>query len=203
MADDELPEGSRKVLEKCFQQFDKSGDGILQAKELPQALQFAGIFVTVQGAKEIAQLFDKYGDGKLQIKELVDNWKILAQHSVNGDDLLNAFKVIDKNKDGFVRLAELKHVLTQLGEKWTSDEARQAISDLRKYDTNNDGKFSYPEFVQMYINDAYPFKRPSDPERKDITQDYDKITQEGVPEEPAATPAEWKCDVIVTVAITL
>lgn len=52
--------------------------------------------------------FSSVGDGKLQIKELVDNWKILAQHSVNGDDLLSAFKVIDKNKDGFVRLAELK-----------------------------------------------------------------------------------------------
>lgn len=59
------------VLEKCFQQFDKSGDGILQAKELPQALQFAGIFVTVQGAKEIAQLFDKNGKYYLLFMMLV------------------------------------------------------------------------------------------------------------------------------------
>ena len=48
------------------------------------------------------------GDGCLQITELVDNWKVLAQHSVNGDQLLEAFKTIDKNKDGFIRNHELK-----------------------------------------------------------------------------------------------
>ena len=32
----------------------------------------------------------------------------------------------------------------------------------------------------MYIKDAYPFKKSENPDRKDVTQEYEKVTQEGV-----------------------
>jgi len=182
MADDELSEGSKQVLMQCFGKFDKKKDGILQANELPKALEIAGITATQKQSAELIKLFDKNGDGCLQITELVDNWKVLAQHSVNGDELLEAFKVLDKNKDGYLRNHELKCLLRKLGEKWSEDEIEHILKTLRKYDTNGDGKFSYPEFVQMYIQDAYPFKKPENPDRKDVTQEYEKVTQEGVPD---------------------
>lgn len=182
MADDELSEGSKQVLMQCFGKFDKKKDGILQANELPKALEIAGITATEKQSAELIKLFDKNGDGCLQITELVDNWKVLAQHSVNGDELLEAFKVLDKNKDGYLRNHELKCLLRKLGEKWSEDEIEHILKTLRKYDTNGDGKFSYPEFVQMYIQDAYPFKKPENPDRKDVTQEYEKVTQEGVPD---------------------
>jgi len=182
MADDELSEGSKQVLMQCFGKFDKKKDGILQANELPKALEIAGITATEKQSAELIKLFDKNGDGCLQITELVDNWKVLAQHSVNGDELLEAFKVLDKNKDGYLRNHELKCLLRKLGEKWSEDEIEHILKTLRKYDTNGDGKFSYPEFVQMYIQDAYPFKKPENPDRKDVTQEFEKVTQEGVPD---------------------
>lgn len=54
------------------------------------------------------------GDGKIQIKELVDNWNVLAQHSVNGDELMESFKKFDVNNDGFIKLPELKVISTCL-----------------------------------------------------------------------------------------
>lgn len=51
--------------------------------------------------------------------------------------------------------------------------------------------FSDLEFVQMYIQDAYPFKKPENPDRKDVTQEYEKVTQEGVPDVIPGIGAEW------------
>lgn len=48
------------------------------------------------------------GDGKLQVTELVENWPYLIQYGVNGPDLYEAFKALDLNNDGYVRIVELK-----------------------------------------------------------------------------------------------
>ena len=48
------------------------------------------------------------GNGDLDISELVDNYHILVQHSVHGEELLDAFNKFDTNKDGFLNLPELK-----------------------------------------------------------------------------------------------
>ena len=46
--------------------------------------------------------------GSLDIKELVDNYHILVQHSLHGEELLDAFNKLDTNKDGYLSLPELK-----------------------------------------------------------------------------------------------
>ncbi|KAF6025701.1 hypothetical protein EB796_015952 [Bugula neritina] len=155
-----LSDGSRNVLIECFKQFDKNGDGKINVEELPAALNFVGVHPTEEDTKDILRLLDKQGDGNLEITELVDNYKILAQHSVNCEELLDAFNRLDTNKDGFLNLLELKKVLTGAGEKWTQEEASQLLQDLMKYDMNGDGKFDYVEFVTMYMDNSYPFKKP-------------------------------------------
>ena len=41
--------------------------------------------------------------GKIRIKELVDNIDVLVVQSVRSPDLHEAFKMFDKNGDGFIR----------------------------------------------------------------------------------------------------
>lgn len=38
----------------------------------------------------------------------MNNYHILAQHSVNGEELIDAFKRLDTNGDGYLNLPELK-----------------------------------------------------------------------------------------------
>ncbi|XP_067934379.1 uncharacterized protein [Watersipora subatra] len=156
----ELSEDSRKALIECFRHFDLNKDGKIGADELPDALAFAGIHPTEEDLKDILRLFDSQGNGKISIEELVDNYHILVQHSIHGEELIDAFNKFDTNKDGFLNLPELKKVLTSAGEKWTQDEAAQLLEDLMKYDKNGDGKFDYMEFVTMFMDNSYPFKKP-------------------------------------------
>ncbi|KAG9344480.1 hypothetical protein JZ751_011150 [Albula glossodonta] len=52
--------------------------------------------------------------------------------------------VMDGN--GYISAAELRHVMTNLGEKLTDEEVDEMI---READIDGDGQVNYEEFVQM------------------------------------------------------
>jgi hypothetical protein len=54
------------------------------------------------------------------------------------EELREAFKVFDKDGNGFVSAAELKHVMTNLGEKLSDEEVDEMI---READVDGDGAF--------------------------------------------------------------
>ena len=56
------------------------------------------------------------------------------------DDVIAAFKVFDKNGDGYISSDELRQVMTQLGEKLTDDELDDMIQEA---DTDGDGQVNY------------------------------------------------------------
>ena len=61
-------------------------------------------------------------------------------------DLKEAFKIFDKNKNGFIEMKELRMVTTTLGQKLTEEEFQEF---WREAHVNHDGKLDYMEFVEM------------------------------------------------------
>ena len=61
-------------------------------------------------------------------------------------DLKEAFKIFDKNRNGYIEVKELRAVTTTLGQKLSEEE----FADFwREADINNDGKLDYNEFVKV------------------------------------------------------
>ena len=56
------------------------------------------------------------------------------------------FRVFDKDGNGYISSAELRHVMTNLGEKLTDEEVDEMI---READIDGDGQVNYEEFVAM------------------------------------------------------
>lgn len=64
------------------------------------------------------------------------------------EELIEAFKVFDRDGNGLISAAELRHVMTNLGEKLTEEEVDEMI---READIDGDGHINYEEFVRMMM----------------------------------------------------
>ena len=64
------------------------------------------------------------------------------------EELIEAFKVFDRDGNGLISAAELRHVMTNLGEKLTDEQVDEMI---READIDGDGHINYEEFVRMMM----------------------------------------------------
>ena len=60
--------------------------------------------------------------------------------------LKEAFKIFDKNRNGYIEAKELRTVTTTLGAQLSEDEFNEF---WREADINNDGKLDYEEFIKI------------------------------------------------------
>ena len=79
------------------------------------------------------------GSGTVEFVEFLEMMK--RKPSAEGEqDMLEAFKVFDADGNGYITAAELRRVMTGIGETLTDAEVNDM---LRAADTNNDGKINY------------------------------------------------------------
>ena len=65
------------------------------------------------------------------------------------EELKEAFRVFDKDGNGFISAAELRHVMTNLGEKLTDEEVDEMI---READIDGDGQVNYDGELMCFID---------------------------------------------------
>merc|ERR1711904_649212 len=98
--------------------------------------------------KEAFSLFDKDGDGTIDFPEFLSLMARKMKDTDTEEGLIGAFKVFDRDGNGFISAAELRHVMTNLGEKLTDEEVDEMI---READVDGDGQINYEEFVKMMM----------------------------------------------------
>lgn len=131
---------------EAFSLFDKSGTGVISSRELGNLMKSLGQTPTEAELRDLVNEIDINGDGEIDFGEFVG---LMARQVVDHDteeELREAFKIFDKNEDGFISPSELRLVMTNLGEKLTDEEIDDMI---READFDNDGVINYEEFVYM------------------------------------------------------
>ena len=58
----------------------------------------------------------------------------------NEDEIREAFRVFDKDGNGFISAAELRYVMTNIGEKLTDEEVDEMVQEA---DIDEDGQINY------------------------------------------------------------
>ena len=69
------------------------------------------------------------------------------------EEIKEAFRVFDKDGNGFISAAELRHVMTNLGEKLTDEEVDEMI---READVDGDGQVNYEGKTISIIGEQLP-----------------------------------------------
>ena len=74
------------------------------------------------------------------------NVAILIKFIALIQELRQAFRIFDKNKDGYIEAKELKYVTTTLGQVLSNEEIEAFMAEA---DLDGNGKLDYNEFVKM------------------------------------------------------
>lgn len=64
------------------------------------------------------------------------------------EEMREAFRVFDKDGNGFISAAELRHVMTNLGEKLTEEEVNEMIKEA---DIDGDGHVNYEGIIYVIL----------------------------------------------------
>ncbi|KAK2535685.1 hypothetical protein Q9233_003611 [Columba guinea] len=129
---DQLTEEQIAEFKEAFSLFDKDGDGTITTKELGTVMRSLG-----QNPTE-AELQDMINEVDADV--IV---KLLRLRQVYSSLLFS----LCQDGNGYISAAELRHVMTNLGEKLTDEEVDEMI---READIDGDGQVNYEVLLHDY-----------------------------------------------------
>lgn len=133
-------------FKEAFSLFDKDGDGTITTKELGTVMRSLGQNPTEAELQDMINEVDADGNGTIDFPEFLTMMARKMKDTDSEEEIREAFRVFDKDGNGYISAAELRHVMTNLGEKLTDEEVDEMI---READIDGDGQVNYEEFVQM------------------------------------------------------
>nr|ADL29888.1 yellow cameleon Nano50 [synthetic construct] len=143
---DQLTEEQIAEFKEAFSLFDKDGDGTITTKELGTVMRSLGQNPTEAELQDMINEVDADGNGTIYFPEFLTMMARKMKDTDSEEEIREAFRVFDKDGNGYISAAELRHVMTNLGEKLTDEEVDEMI---READIDGDGQVNYEEFVQM------------------------------------------------------
>jgi len=146
---DQLTEEQIAEFKEAFSLFDKDGDGTITTKELGTVMRSLGQNPTEAELADMINEVDADGNGTIDFPEFLTMMARKMKDTDSEEEILEAFKVFDKDGNGFISAAELRHIMTNLGEKLTDEEVDEMI---READIDGDGQINYEEFVKMMMS---------------------------------------------------
>ncbi|CAN7053368.1 unnamed protein product [Brassica rapa subsp. trilocularis] len=124
------------------------GTGCITTKELGTVMRSLGQNPTEAELQDMINEVDADGNGTIDFPEFLNLMAKKMKDTDSEEELKEAFRVFDKDQNGFISAAELRHVMTNLGEKLTDEEVEEMV---READVDGDGQINYEEFVKIMM----------------------------------------------------
>jgi calmodulin len=104
--------------------------------------------------KRMINSVDDNGDNEIDFEEfLVLMSSKKGSGRVDPDrELRDAFKVFDKDGNGSISKSELKHLMSNLGQRLSDEELDAMMGEV---DTDGNGEIDFDEFKQMMVRSLY------------------------------------------------
>ena len=132
-----------------FDLFDKDSSGTITTKELGTVMRNLGQNPSEEELKQLIREVDLNGDGTIDFKEFLCLMVKKMDDSDIDQELQDAFKFFDGDKDGYITSLELRNGMNNLGDEYTPEEAEEMN---KEGDLDNDGKINYDEFMKIILS---------------------------------------------------
>ena len=128
---------------QAFDIIDRNGDGVITVDDLASVMRAIGQAPTHSELQDMIREVDADGNENIDFTEFLALMSRQMRQSDIEDELKEAFRVFDRDNDGFITPQELRSLLISLGLDSSPEVIRKMIGEA---DRNRDGKIDYHEF---------------------------------------------------------
>ncbi|XP_021696959.1 calcium-binding protein E63-1 isoform X3 [Aedes aegypti] len=180
-----LTEEEIKDLRTAFDLLDRDQDGHVTPEELQFMLRNLGIHVRDELIDDLLREASRTGSGLIDETEFLQwvariqalkeesNTSSSGSSSSNSttqaadddltQDLVAAFRVFDRDGNGYITRDELKSAMDMIGENVTEYQLNEM---LELADADKDGRINYEDFQKFFLNNLDTFVQPATSGRK-------------------------------------
>ncbi|XP_042230210.1 troponin C-like isoform X2 [Homarus americanus] len=150
---EELDEEKMAMLRKAFAMFDSGKTGKIEKEKIRTILNTLGANYINEELEALLVDNDLDGTGKLDF----DSFVRVVGHFLEEQDeeamqkeLKEAFRLYDKEGNGFIPIAALKEILGALDDKLSSADLDNIVEEI---DEDGSGTVDFDEFMEMMTGD--------------------------------------------------
>lgn len=148
-------------IEQCkeafgvYEMFFPAGEGTVDAMKCADILRSMKLTPTNKSVQKCTGA-KKNGEKKLTIEEFMPIYGHLSKEKDVGGypDFMEALSVYDKESNGTIIAAELRHLLLSLGEKLSESECDEILKLCSNEDV--DGNTKYEDFINKVLEGPFP-----------------------------------------------
>ncbi|KAM6394921.1 LOW QUALITY PROTEIN: myosin light polypeptide 6 [Rhynochetos jubatus] len=142
----------RLEFKEAFQLFDRTGDGKILYSQCGDVMRALGQNPTNAEVMKVLgnPKSDEMNLKTLSFEQFLPMMQTVAKNKDQGcfEDYVEGLRVFDKEGNGTVMGAEIRHVLVTLGEKMTEEEVEQLVAGHE----DSNGCINYEELVRMVLS---------------------------------------------------
>ena len=146
---EELNKEQIALLKNAFDTFDVEKKGSIGTVMIGTILGMLGINMTEKMLADIIAEVDDDGSGELEFEEfitLASRFMVEEDAEAMQQELKEAFRLYDKEGNGYITTHTLKEILKELDDKITSEELDMMIAEI---DSDGSGTVDFDEFMEV------------------------------------------------------
>ncbi|XP_065943537.1 calmodulin-beta isoform X1 [Magallana gigas] len=130
---------TQKVWKEAFSSQDDDSDGLISVGKLETLLKSIGCNPSEEDVQKVISKSNKTVDDKIDFDEFALMMDTYEQIQVE-EMMLQTFRVVDQDGDGFISAQELQSAMSDMGENVTEEEVKTMIESA---DLDLDGQINF------------------------------------------------------------
>jgi len=139
-------------FQEVFSLFETRNNGKVEAAKIGDILRALGLNPTETDVQKLVSEVKQNGQSMITFPNFLPLYQSISKKkdTSTAEDFIEGFRVFDKDANGTISSAELRHLLTTLGERMTEEEVENLVSPHE----DQHGNVNYEDFVKQILQSA-------------------------------------------------